>query len=382
MKKWILFSFCLIISSLTIAQERFSAKYFIKADTINVTQYNIEKIDSNGYQVALIPMGFGVSEGKAMSIYKVLDNANVAKVELVYTSYPEDLDMYELNDKRLRFLHYQCPNIFRNAITKWSLIKQTDCKNASDARKFFHGFVVYYQKGASAERAVDDLNQMENIIAGKAKLSDSSVLKILDRKAFQSEALVADFTGSMAPYITQVILWLNLKMNETKFTSFTFFNDGDKKSDYAKKIGATGGIYYTNNQNKDSILFIAKRCTQNGYGGDIEENGVEAILYAIEQNPKLNEVVFLADNWAPIRDISLLHKVKIPVRVIICGKDSSIGLNPDLMEIALKTKGSLHTMEQDLDLSVKMNEGKTIEFGGEQFQIIGGKFYTVGKLGK
>lgn len=377
MKKYILSTFCILFSCFVMAQERFSARYNINADTINVGQYQTSSIDSNGYQVALIPMGFGVSEGKAMAIYKTLNNANVAKVELVYTSYPEEMDMYELNDKRLRFLFYQCPNIFRNAITKWQLIKQTDCKNVIDARKYFHGFVVYYKKGASAKDAGDELATMEAVISGKAKLTDSSVLNILNRKNFQSEALVADFTGSMASYVTQVIVWLNLKMESSKFKSVTFFNDGDSKSDYAKRIGKTGGIYYTDIQNKDTVLALAKLCTKNGYGGDIEENGLEAILYAIEKNPNLNEVVFLADNWAPMRDISLLHKIKIPVRVIICGKLNGIGLNPDLMEIALKTKGSLHTMEQDLDLSIKMNEGKVIEFDGEKFRIVGGKFYSV-----
>jgi len=44
------------------------------------------------------------------------------------------------------------------------------------------------------------------------------------------------------------------------------------------------------------------------------------------------------------------------------------------LELAYKTGGSLHTMEEDLENLINLNNGSVIEFAGSKFQVINGEF--------
>ena len=100
----------------------------------------------------------------------------------------------------------------------------------------------------------------------------------MNRNKWQDVAIVNDFTGSMSPYIAEVLVWhaLNLETKISRISGYTFFNDGNATPDYKKVVGKTGGIYNTSSQNLDSVLNTAVRTIENGGGGDVEENNVEA----------------------------------------------------------------------------------------------------------
>jgi hypothetical protein len=80
----------------------------------------------------------------------------------------------------------------------------------------------------------------------------------------------------------------------------------------------------------------------------------------------------IADNYATPRDLSLWSKISIPIHIILCG--TSGGVNTSYLNLALKTKGSLHTTEKDLNFTVTPSEGKKITIGSESFVILDGKF--------
>lgn len=174
----------------------------------------------------------------------------------------------------------------------------------------------------------------------------------------------------MSPYVSQIILWFLYKFNDKVETNITLFNDGDGKKNELKVIGSTGGIYTLKTKDYNELFKLFTTATSKGCSGDTQENGIEAILRTQESYPNTKEIIYIADNYAPLRDISLLEKVKIPVRVVLCG--TQININQELMNLAKMTNGSIHTMEQDLyDLS-KLAEGKIFEFNHKKFIIKNG----------
>ena len=213
----------------------------------------------------------------------------------------------------------------------------------------------------------------------RKSLPDSSIFRILERKTeWANMTIVADLTGSMSPYTTQLVLWFKLKANDKRVKDLVFFNDGDSTPHNKKILGHTGGIYYSKAVNYDSIRALALKTIFAGGGGDGPENNIEALLYAIDKSPKANDIIMVADNTAPVKDISLLYALKKPIHIILCG--TSYGINPQYLTIARQTGGSIHTMEKDLEDLVKKNEGESFEFLGEKFTIIGGVVVKVRRM--
>lgn len=136
-----------------------------------------------------------------------------------------------------------------------------------------------------------------------------------------------------------------------------------------------GGIYYVNTKDFESLSNTLNTAMTSGGGGDAPENNIEAVIKGIEKNPKVKEVIMIADNNATPRDLSLLSKVKVPIRLILCG--ASNGINLAYLEMVRKNKGSIHTMENDLlDLCLK-TEGEKFELDGITYQI---KYGNIVKL--
>ena len=116
----------------------------------------------------------------------------------------------------------------------------------------------------------------------------------------------------------------------------------------------------------------------NGSGGDTPENNLEAIIEAIKLYPEYSNVVLIADNFATPRDLSLLSKIKKPVKVILCG--TYAGINTNYMDMVRSNKGSLHTIEDDITNLMNLNEGEEINISGQTYKIINGKFARMQKL--
>jgi hypothetical protein len=206
-------------------------------------------------------------------------------------------------------------------------------------------------------------------------LGDSSVLKTLKRNEFKKMLVVADVTSSMSPYVAQVFSWINSEAEKSNVQYVVCFNDGDGKENGYKKIGRTGGIYgeaYTDAvQLSKLIISTMDKCKNN----DIEENDCEAIIKGIDLCANCENVVLLADSWAPVRDISLVESIKKPVKVIACGE--RLGLRPEYIEIALKTNGSLHFMNDDvLDLT-PLRKGKQMTINGKVYAFKNGWVHEV-----
>ncbi len=190
---------------------------------------------------------------------------------------------------------------------------------------------------------------------------------------WKNKLIVADLTGSMYPYGQQISTWFKLHfIRDTTSQHFVFFNDGDRKRDEEKKIGATGGIYHCKAKTVDDLIKTMELTIKKGQGGDAPENVIEAILYGISKSGKVSDIVLIADNWAKVRDIKLLARVKVPVRVVLCGVYDGMEINEDYLNIAYKTKGSVHTIEQDITELMHQGSGKKFNINGVDYIIKNG----------
>ncbi len=207
-----------------------------------------------------------------------------------------------------------------------------------------------------------------------ADTANNAVFKVLNRNPkWRKNIIVTDLTASMYPYAKQINTWLKLFfMKDTAQQYFVFFNDGDQKKDVDKKIGITGGIYICRAKTCDDLINTMKITIKKGEGGDSPENVVEAILTGLKKVRKPDNIILIADNWAKVRDINLITRVKIPVRVILCGVYEGMEINTDYLNIAYKTKGSIHTIEQDISELINQTSGKKFNINGFDYIIKNG----------
>lgn len=151
----------------------------------------------------------------------------------------------------------------------------------------------------------------------------------------------------MAPFTWQVLKWQQDIMQKQKVQAHIFFNDGDKTKDDLKELGNTGGIYVSHTHDIDSLVRLMHRVQANGNGGDIPENDIEVLLYAQENYPTATTYVLIADTQSSIRDFELLEKLNTPVKIILVRANGSVPMQ--YLKLALHTKGSLHTTDDDFD---------------------------------
>ncbi len=209
----------------------------------------------------------------------------------------------------------------------------------------------------------------------KAQYEVLAVFNRLKMK-WKDKIIVTDLTGSMYPYWDQILVWHSMRLMNEEQKEYIFFNDGDDKADDEKVIGATGGIYHTPKKNIDALLETMFETAKAGSGGDGPENDIEALLEAQKlKKRRITEVILIADNYSDIKDLVLLEKLHVPVRIVLCGVN--LNVNEQYLELAYKTKGSVHTIEKDIYDLANLVDGKTIEIGGTKYKVLRGKFIKV-----
>jgi hypothetical protein len=185
------------------------------------------------------------------------------------------------------------------------------------------------------------------------------------------QALVMDVTGSMTLHIVSMLMWIKMHNEDQPFTSFTFFNDGDNRPTGLKPIGGAGGIYTTGLVAE--IDQLVRTAMAAGYGGnEISENDLEGVLHAIEMDSKAKEVLLIGDNYSPVRDISLLDQVAIPVNVLLCAAEKSIRL--EYLKIVKKTGGKLILNGTVHDFS-DLQKGGVVKLNNLKYRFDGSDFF-------
>ncbi|AMS25760.1 hypothetical protein AEM51_00780 [Bacteroidetes bacterium UKL13-3] len=203
---------------------------------------------------------------------------------------------------------------------------------------------------------------------------------IFSRNKWGRKLMVVDVTGSMDPYVSELLLWLKLNFEKEKGIQFVFFNDGDGKSDELKKPGKTGGVYYVKPKTYNELLDVASAVAAKGSGGDAPENNIEALMKAMQLASEYDEIVMVADSYAAINDMELIQHLIKPVRIVLCGIEDHLFVEPDYLVLAWKSKGSIHSIEKDIDSIAKMMDGKIITLFGKDYRLLNGRFIPVNHL--
>ncbi|MEI6311296.1 MAG: hypothetical protein WCP57_03450 [Bacteroidota bacterium] len=340
------------------------------------------QVDTRVYSSIMLPMSYGNCNMQNTSELRKINPNLIKRIDLVYTAFPIS-DFNELTEKRIQSLYTNFPNLFSNSQIEWNLVAQSNCQDIEGAKLLYHGFVIYYIDINKKPANFSDINYIKerfkdpnNTDFSKFVFKDSSVLKTLSRNADWSKILVvADLTGSMSPYVAQLLMWYRLNTKKDKIIHWVFFNDGDFKTEDQKKIGSTGGIYDTKSDSFEDVLNLSLETMMNGNGGDAAENDVEALLKGLKLCPECEDIVLIADNNSPIRDIDLAKEITKPIKIILCG--SSLGVNTQFLDLAIQTKGSIHTIEEDLQNLVDLSEGQILKIGKQTFKVVNGKIVAI-----
>ncbi|MSQ78345.1 MAG: hypothetical protein EXR21_01540 [Flavobacteriaceae bacterium] len=348
--------------------------FFVK----EIKTFSIKKIP----MAVILENGFGQSKLKNPHLWKPdYNKIEVTNVEMIFSKYPNkgkdwDAGFNKLLGERLKALFDLDPRLNCQRI-KYSILVQTAFNCDSMARAAFHGIVIKYKRAKKKPIVKPVINkdslqkisyhkQVEQFIKDQGGLQDSTAFKVFDRHPeWKKSLIVMDWTSSMYPYGASVVLWHALHHNSSGIKFYTFFNDGDNKPEYAKVMGYTGGIYHAEADDLDEVIKLFRLVMRKGTGGDIAENDIEALIEAQKEYPNFNQLILIADNSACVRDFKLSDSIKVPVKIILCG--TSRGINPMFLNLAAKTRGSLHTIEEDILLMADSMNQDHIVIGGWDF---------------
>jgi len=440
---------------------------------------------SAGSKVLYLPMDFGRSAFTydQEDALRNLQNAEVVRIDLVYSDYPAKADLSLLTKKRLETLHKVLPSVFLDTRVGFRKVRQTIGTTKATAAGLQHGFFIYFRPLPTKTSGKEEARKLEALVGKKPRgagsgesagrpggvdslggdggegslagdkggpcyletllmedtvgfrmdslpehyvrtirkisakdaissgqitkdsvkswgwgdsvycvkeesdggcetdgysiyeLPDSTVTQVFKRHSWAHSFIVADVTGSMYPYTAQLLKWLQLNLTDKEDRYFIFFNDGDNKDDDKKVIGKTGGIYPVVTNQYDEVERTITRAMTNGSGGDAPENNIEALLESEKVCGRCDSIVMVVDNWAPIKDISLLSRYHKPVKVVVCGVFDRI--NTDYLKLARDTKGSIHLIEEDIYTLSELKEGETIRIHGVTYKLVGGNFVDV-----
>jgi len=271
-------------------------------------------------------------------------------------------------------------------------VLQTDCNNETEAKSMFHGIsITYFELEDMLDVANEDVDEtpeqdstyfkkntlkVQNFIRSQGGIGDSLVYKVFERHQEWKNALVImDWTGSMYQYGAQAVLWHTKNFNNSGIKNFVFFNDGDKTPDNKKVIGKTGGVYFAQAKNINRLTNTFYLVSKRGKGGDDPENDVEAIIRGINRFENFDELILIADNNSCMRDFQLIANLDVKVNIIVCG--ARYGINPQYINLAYLTGGTIHTIEEDIAHLNSMVKNKELSVSKTKYELTNEDLFKV-----
>ncbi len=216
--------------------------------------------------------------------------------------------------------------------------------------------------------------KFDKFLTGEYKIRDSTIFKVFDRNPqWKKVLLVVDMTGSMFPYIGQLLVWFKKTFEDGKIKYYALFNDGDNLADEKKIVGRTGGVHTYEAKDYKKLKKDIEDVRKLGEGGDDPENDLEAITAAMIAYRDYADIVLLADD-SQVRDMMLLRRIRKPIHIILCGTKK--GVNDQYLKIAYQTKGSIHTANTDIDMK-KIKDGDEVIIEKDIFKFKNGQFEWV-----
>lgn len=275
----------------------------------------------------------------------------------------------ELYNETQEFSEHTETEVKLNKITNKRLVFQNELANDLAEKEI--RFI-----SASAVSMSDKISRVREL----GKTYELTSYDALDRNIdkWKNVVIVCDITSTMFPYTTQVFDWMNENTDNKSIKGIVFFTDCDSLGRQTR--GRLPGKMFTVRTKDELVLwdtmFAAINNTENNK--DKPENNIEALLYAQKHFPDADEFVMIADNSTQVKDMKQLSKVKKKVHIILCGEtyEKNLAFQSDYIQIAKKTKGTIHTLEDDIENISKVKEMSVVRVGNIYFRFHKGKFYT------
>jgi hypothetical protein len=218
----------------------------------------------------------------------------------------------------------------------------------------------------------------------KKPYAQNELAQVLDRNKFKNPLIICDASAQMELINTELMGWFNKNAVSNPNAQIVFFNDGDAQKETEKKIGATGGLYYTPMLALDKLKVFMFDVIDKSKDEGGADNYMEALIQGVKMAKKpYSDIVLIVDNHATARDIELLSQFNQPVHVVVfCsirgGCDHSF-CQPDFLKIAYKTKGTLHIDGIDYNAIGNMKNDEIIEIGAGKgkMKLLNGEFFRL-----
>lgn len=135
-----------------------------------------------------LPSTFSGADLKALR----LQNRHIVRVDLVYTAFKLNpaFNQRQLNLSRIRNLAAGVPGLLQDESVTWTLVEQTGCNSPTECQPFFHGFVVYVARHATAATSRADLDSLTR----KLRLLEKKRPKV--SKKSKGKAVACNLPGS------------------------------------------------------------------------------------------------------------------------------------------------------------------------------------------
>ena len=323
------------------------------------------------------------------------DKIVVTQIDIVFTKYPKNKEFwrtnyYDLLAARIKEL-LALDSSLNSTDFEWNLVLQTEPENEPEAKKMFHGIAITYFEIKDMLEDDSDVDEtpmqdsvyfakhelkVKNFIRSQGGAGDSIVFKVFDRhKEWKNALVVMDWTGSMYRYGAQAVLWHTLNFKTSGIKDFVFFNDGDNTPDDKKIIGKTGGIYYAQAKNLDRLINTFYLVGKRGKGGDDPENDVEAMIKGMNRFEDFDELILIADNNSCMRDFRLIANLDVKVNVIVCG--AQYGINPQYVNLAYYTGGTIHTIEEDISHLSTLVKDNELTINNMKYKLANDELFTL-----
>jgi len=167
--KALLTCFILFLASSAGFAQRTPSETELTAFYDQLNAYRTERYQSLPDLEALeLPATFSGADVQALH----LNERHIVRIDLVYTAFRlnPSFNQRQLNLSRIRNLASVVPGLLQDESVTWTLVEQTGCNSPTACQPFFHGFVVYVAKHATAATSraeVDSLTRKLRLLEKK-----------------------------------------------------------------------------------------------------------------------------------------------------------------------------------------------------------------------
>lgn len=162
---------CVLHNAIPVQAQGVDINYLMSLKPEVMSNVNVFALAKNQCYVL---MPFAETKILNPSVLKKFHNAEIERVDLVYTTYTlsSTFKQPELNRARFQALKNFAPELFTNNAIEWHVIAQTKAKSPEQGKKMFHGFIITLQS-SSISSGKDDLTLIKELLTPKKARKDT-----------------------------------------------------------------------------------------------------------------------------------------------------------------------------------------------------------------